>query len=153
MNVDGIDMRIVDEQARAVNFFPDIPGPSMDELMISRLGSARDRQVERLAAVGMGAFAYKVPPVPNWTEHTDEADSDLLPTLRDVCGVRQGIALHKLSVDAGGWWVTGPECAAALAQWEQAGRPDIDDGDGDLIAFIRLAVAEGHDGFRVWPAA
>jgi hypothetical protein len=150
MRTDGIDMRVVDGQGRAVKHFPDLDGPRMDELMVSRLGAARADQVRRLQETGMGSVPDDVPQMPPRWNSAGELDADLLPGLRDDCGV-QGIALHKLSIDAAGWWVTGRECAQALHAWERSGRPVIDD-EGDLIPFLKLCVSSGNDGFRVWPA-
>jgi hypothetical protein len=68
--------------------------------------------------------------------------------LRATYDERPGIAVYKLCDTNDGWWVTQAECRSALAMWDAAGQPDVDDGYGDTIPFLRASA--DHNGFRVW---
>jgi hypothetical protein len=81
-------------------------------------------------------------------EKIAELEAATFTLLKATYSETPGIAVYKLCSTNDGWWVTKAECASALAIWEQKGCPDVDDGYGDTIPFLRAGAA--HEGFRVW---
>src|SRR4051812_4444739 len=75
-----------------------------------------------------------------WAAHTAH--------LKATYSETPGIAVYKLCGTNDGWWVTKAECASALKLWEKAGEPDVDNGNGDTIPFLRAGA--DHGGFQVW---
>ncbi|MGV9408343.1 hypothetical protein ACWDOP_00395 [Nocardia sp. NPDC003693] len=146
-----VDLRVVDLHGDPIGVDPGVPGPAMDELIVS---IAPD-QVKAMERIGMGTMPTKpIPPAdPDFYDPvTDIMPAQVAVAFRDTHGVR-GIALHKLtrpSLDMWdcGWWITVPECRAAVRVWERAGCPDLGENTGAVIAFLHLAA--DHAGARVW---
>lgn len=106
-------------------------------------------QCQRLERAGMGYFGDLQYVECGCTDYTGGFCCDVnRRMLGAVDADRPGINLAKMCSTNDGWHVTRLECLAALALWEAAGRPDVDDGYGDLIPFLRAAAE--HDGFVVW---
>lgn len=158
----GYDMSVVDEHGDRV---------SCENNYWRRNIFGGSKQAEKLVELGMAQWptTNDRPRFPDRPEHVraeyeaheEAGDYDwdhpdwlalLHPHLKDRRGSTQGIAAYKLCDSNDGWWVTREECEQALAAWEQAGRPDVDDFGsgpiGDTIPFLQAAAA--HHGFRVW---
>lgn len=119
-------------------------------------------QAQRLVDAGMAYWSTgeqePFPQMPESVEWDDEGNAvgpgaeeyekALLAHLRKTYDERPGIAAYKLCGTNDGWFVTKEECQSALQLWEAAGCPDVDNGVGDTIPFLRCAAAYG--GFRVW---
>lgn len=124
-------------------------------------------QAERLVAAGLGYWPMcERPPLPEiegaeYAKYDDDLDE--CPPLNDAAreelraqeaylkatyNEAPGISVYKLCGSNDGWWVTQTECKTALELWEKNGRPDVDEGYGDTIPFLRAGAA--HSGFRVW---
>jgi hypothetical protein len=157
----GYDMYVVDDKGETI--------PDLGDAGYWRraLGSGY-RQAKRLEEAGMGSWGMeqlfqeaeaqgfpKRPETVEWSDREDnyvgegaeEYRKVLLAYLSDRRGAPMGIALWKLCNTNDGWWVTKEECQEALAAWEAAGQPEVDDYD-DTIPFLRVAAAYG--GFRVY---
>lgn len=155
----GYDMHVVDTEGRDVD---------CENNYWRRNMSGGYRQAERLVELGVAYWTADENIPGNWPEapadaiRSDEGElwdeetgEELDPRYRRIIlnhlrqrdSERSGIAAYKLCHSNDGWWVTKEECAAALAIWENVGKPDWDFGLGDLEPFLRAASA--HGGFRV----
>lgn len=127
-------------------------------------------QAQRLVDAGMGYWpTCTKPPWPEEEDYgvTENPDYDYDADPREWLGERvpefqaaihaylkatydeqPGISVYKLCGSNDGWWVTQIECESALKLWEQNGSPDVDEGLGDTIPFLRAAA--DHAGFRVF---
>lgn len=128
------------------------------------------KQADKLVALGMASWPTSdTGRFPEPPEHTtadyEKAEAEgnydyehpdytaiLFPYLKDRRGATVGINAAKLCGTNDGWWVTREECQEALAAWEAAGKPEVDDFGsgpfGDTIPFLRAAAE--HHGFRVY---
>ena len=148
----SVDLRVVDATGKPVLFYPDRPGPSMNEL----IAVVSPEHTWNMAAAGMGALPGRPVPRPDpelYDPYTDDVSGDAGQYLRDRHDVETGIALHKLTATHHdsrntGWWITDQECSQAVDIWQRAGQPDLGDGGPELIAFLNLAAA--HGGCRAW---
>lgn len=171
----GYDMSTVDDMGRTVH---DCTDPEHGEHYWRRSAFGGGPQAQRLVDAGMAYWPRESFEVPGkWPEHKDfdltenqawegEEDDPNDPQFygdpdkiaaynaavrnyfKQTYDERPGIAAYKLCHSNDGWWVTAAECESALKLWEKAGEPDVDQGVGDTIPFLRAGAA--HGGFRVY---
>ncbi|MFD4406744.1 hypothetical protein ACFWPH_28675 [Nocardia sp. NPDC058499] len=136
----GVELYRVTATGAPVPAFPDRPDP--DPVHWHLTGD----QISELVRAGMAYPSLAPDPVAHTGSGTlDEARSREL-VRRTAIGDGPGIALHKLTgTDDGGWWVTAPECVAALAAWPTTAPPGL---PWTLPPFLARAAAE--HGFQVW---
>src|SRR5262245_58702825 len=148
----GYDMSVVDEKGESIGR-NDCDDPTHGDHYWRRSIFSGGSQAEPLVEAGMAYWPranFRVPA--KWPEDKEaefgeyDEDTDECPPLNEAArnlraemdtylkatyDERPGIAAYKLCQSNDGWWVTKAECESALKLWEAAGKPDVDQGNGD----------------------